>query len=114
MRHVARVEPQIGWVESRFNPAAVNHNGGQRGRDLGIMQINSRWLPKLEGLGMDPERIHDPCTNIYVGAWVLRGNIDRYGPTWRAVGAYNASSRREDLRTAYVHKVIAALDEAKL
>ena len=96
-------------VESNFDPSAFNANGGVKGNDLGIMQINSRWLPTLEAQGMAPERIHDPCTNIHVGAWVLRGNIQTYGWTWRAVGAYHASSRREDLREAYVQRVIRAL-----
>ncbi len=89
-------------VESSGNPSALNRNtnGSQ---DIGLMQINSSWLPVLGRYGIQQHHLYDPCTNVHVGAWVLAGNIARYGATWMAVGAYNARSHVK--RKAYVAKV---------
>lgn len=95
----------IARVESNLNPAAtgVNKNGT---RDLGVMQINSSHLPRLALRAITAQRLlTESCLNVHVGAWILRENIDRYGPTWEAVGAYNASERRPDLRLNYARKV---------
>lgn len=95
----------IGTVESSLNPRAKgrNKNGTQ---DLGVMQINTSHLPYLGKYGINESRLlNEPCLNIHVGAWVLRGNMNRYGETWEAVGAYNASPRRPDIRLSYAKKV---------
>jgi soluble lytic murein transglycosylase-like protein len=42
-------------------------------------------------VGMHPDLLWDACTNIYMGAFVLAQMKARYGDTWEAVGAYNAS-----------------------
>ena len=50
-------------------------------------------------------------TSIEVGAWLLRDLFNRLGPTWEAVGAYNAACvelKGEDCRKArdaYIRKV---------
>jgi soluble lytic murein transglycosylase-like protein len=92
----------IARTESGLNPAAVgrNRNGS---RDIGIMQINSRWLPALAAHGIAERDLFEPCTNIHIGAWILAGNIYRLGYTWDAVGAYNAVN--PTLRRAYIEKV---------
>lgn len=93
----------IGAVESGFNASAIgkNTNGTE---DLGVMQINSSWLPKLHKYGITRDiLLKQPCTNIHVGAWILADNIKRLGPTWNAVGAYNAMTPSK--REVYVHKV---------
>jgi soluble lytic murein transglycosylase-like protein len=89
-------------VESSGNPSALNRNANGS-EDIGLMQINSSWLPVLGRYGIQHHQLYDPCTNVHVGAWVLAGNIARYGPTWRAVGAYNARSHGK--RKGYVAKV---------
>ena len=89
-------------VESSGNPSALNRNANGS-EDIGLMQINSSWLPVLGRYGIQHHHLYDPCTNVQVGAWVLAGNIARYGPTWRAVGAYNARSLVK--RKGYVAKV---------
>ena len=89
-------------VESSGNPSALNRNANGS-EDIGLMQINSSWLPVLGRYGIQHHHLYDPCTNVHVGTWVLAGNIARYGPTWRAVGAYNARSHVK--RRAYVAKV---------
>jgi soluble lytic murein transglycosylase-like protein len=89
----------ISKVESGFDPAAINrsHRSRTGSIDLGLMQINSRWVqrPPLSQLGYSPTALLDPCTNVKVGAWVLSDLFRRYGSTgdglWSAVGAYNAA-----------------------
>ena len=85
-----------------MNPHAIgrNRNGS---RDLGLMQINSAWLPTLAKYGITERDLFEPCTNIHVGAWILAGNVSRLGYTWEAVGAYNAANPA--LRRAYIEKV---------
>lgn len=92
----------IAQTESGMNPLALgrNRNGS---RDIGLMQINSAWLPTLATYGISERDLYQPCTSIHVGAWVLAGNFHRLGYTWDAVGAYNAAS--PDLRLAYARKV---------
>jgi len=99
----------IARTESALNPAAIgrNRNGSF---DIGLMQINSVWLPALAAHGIGARELLEPCTNIHVGAWILAGNVQRLGYTWDAVGAYNAAS--PGLRRAYAAKVHAQLAAA--
>lgn len=98
--------------ESRFDPTAVGLNRDGT-RDIGVMQINSWWLPRLAEYGIEERHLFEPCTNVSVGAWILAANFGRYGYTWDAVGAYNAgtaeSERIRQRREDYAHKVAAQL-----
>jgi len=109
----------IAKVESGFDPRAVNGtHATQTGTvDLGLMQINSSWLPRLARHGITRERLLDACTSVTVAAWILADLFARHGVSWEAVGAYNAScARLEPLacgarRASYARKVEAALRE---
>ena len=92
----------IARTESALDPQAVGRNRNGT-RDIGLMQINSAWLPTLAVHGIGERELFDPCTSIHVGAWILAGNVQRLGYTWDAVGAYNAANPA--LRRAYVDKV---------
>lgn len=98
MRAIAQVESG-----TRTNVISPNTDGSF---DIGLMQINSSWLPRLSQEGITKQSLFDPCTNAYVGAWILSENIRQFGPTWIAIGAYNASS--PDKRLAYARKVYDA------
>lgn len=99
----------IGKTESGFNPKATNQNTGSH--DIGIMQINSRWLPTLSQYGITQASLYDTCTNIRVGAWILAQNIRRHGYNWKAVGAYNAATPAKQV--IYARKVLSLAHRAK-
>lgn len=97
-------------VESGLDPRATNRSNKNGSRDIGLMQINSAWLPTLGRWGITEERLYEPCISAYVGAWILAGNIARHGRTWRAVGAYNAVTPSRQL--AYVRRVQKQLSKS--
>lgn len=105
------IEPEllyaIAQVESNLNPSAVNHNA-DGSRDIGLMQINSWHLPRLQASGINEQRLlNESCLAVNVGASILADFIKRYGYSWEAVGAYNAgtSEGRDTARLRYAHKV---------
>lgn len=101
------ISPMLIWsiskIESGFDSGAMGRNK-DGSVDIGIMQINSRWLPTLQRYGITRASLDDPCTNIHVGAWILANNIKQYGYNWEAIGAYNAVSVEK--RVTYARKVL--------
>jgi len=80
----------IAKTESGLNPRAFNRNK-DGSYDIGLMQINSSWLPTLKKFDVTEKQLYDPCTSIHVGAWILSASMRKHGNTWDAVGAYNSS-----------------------
>jgi soluble lytic murein transglycosylase-like protein len=95
----------IAKVESALDPLALRINRGSY--DIGIMQVNSRWLPLLRRHGIQPADLYDACTNIDVGSWILANEIARHGYTWTAVGFYHSPTRAR--QRVYTAKVARAL-----
>ncbi|QGZ66966.1 transglycosylase SLT domain-containing protein (plasmid) [Paraburkholderia acidisoli] len=89
-RHIsAQLVRAIARQESGMRADAVNTNRNGT-EDIGLMQINSSWLPTLARFGIRREHLFNACVNAYVGTWILASNIRQFGPTWKAVGAYNS------------------------
>ena len=107
----------IAKTESNFNPDAknVNKNGSV---DIGLMQINSDWLPELNKYDISRKDLEsDACLNLKVGAWILSNNVKRLGWNWDAIGAYNVGCKKlspeecQTRRGKYAWKVHAAMQK---
>ncbi|KJK22370.1 lytic transglycosylase [Burkholderiaceae bacterium 16] len=96
----------IAQHESGMRAYVINRNTNGS-EDIGLMQINTVHLPRLAKYGITRQSLFNPCVSAYVGAWILRENMDRYGPTWDAVGAYNAAS--PDKRLRYINRIYSTL-----
>jgi len=96
----------VAKVESSFNPNAINRSNRNGSVDVGLMQINSFWFPRLERMGIKKQHLFNPCVSIFVGAWIMSYNIRRHGMTKRGIGAYNSMNRETQIR--YANRVIRA------
>lgn len=106
----------IAKVESGNRDARTVENVNANGtKDIGRMQINTGWLPKLKEYGIGETELRDECTSIHVGAWILSQNIRSKGLTWDAVGAYNVGCKSlgkgecQARRGRYAQRVYRAL-----
>lgn len=98
----SRILRGIAVTESHDNPHAINRNKNGT-TDYGIMQVNSIHLRELKKYGVHRADLMNACKNINVGAWLYKQKVNKYGPTWKAVGAYHSETPRE--RNAYARKV---------
>ncbi|MFL9989517.1 lytic transglycosylase domain-containing protein [Paraburkholderia sediminicola] len=101
----------IAWQESRDRPDAL-HKNANGSTDYGLMQINSIHLTALAHYGISSRTLMEPCKNVYVAAWHLRQQMNKYGNTWRAVGAYH--SQTPALRDEYAQQIVAILRKRNL
>jgi hypothetical protein len=111
MQHLPpRVLPAIQAVEGgAVGTVSVNRDGSE---DLGVMQINTRWLPALSSrLGRDQATvraalIRNPCFNILVASAILRVYLRETGNNLMlAIGDYH--SHTPVLNQSYQLKVIS-------
>ena len=110
--HAYRVPPQaitsIMSVEGGHQGQAVgpNINGTY---DLGLMQVNSRWVPQLAQIWHVNYRTayaalrDNNCENIYVGTWILKQNIAGTGSLSSGIAHYHSATR--GLGGSYADKV---------
>ena len=90
-----RVLPSIQAVEGGA-PGVVHHNT-DGSIDLGVMQINTLWLPALSRYTrLDPAAVQDrllyrPCFNIAAAGLIMRTYLDETrGELMRAIGNYHS------------------------
>jgi hypothetical protein len=105
------VLPAIQAVEGgTIGAVSLNADGSQ---DLGIMQINSRWVPVLaQATHLSPAVVRDRlimngCYSILVAGAILRlHRAERHGDMLTAIGDYHS---RTPLRNqAYLGRVVDA------
>jgi hypothetical protein len=96
--------------------AVRNSNGTE---DLGPMQINTVWLPRLAEYGITRQQLqHDRCINILVGSWILARQLKvakgMDGPLqrriWWGIGSYHSQTPKHNVK--YSLKVWQALRAA--
>ncbi len=86
--------------------------------DLGPMQINTVWMPELAEEWNVSEATakrwvrDDPCTNMGVAAWILRGHIEETKSLSRAIAHYH--SRTPHIGSRYKKKVVTAMQRKGL
>lgn len=92
-----------------------NANGSY---DLGPMQINTVWLPKLASqwkVSRSEARRwvrDDACINVGVAAWILRQKINETGSLSRGIAYYHSGTPH--IGKKYRQKVIGAMRRAGL
>ena len=73
--------------------------------DLGLAQINSRNLPAL---GLDPDQVFDPCSNLHAAQVILLGAWSQSGGSLRgALSAYNTGNTTGIAGARYSARVYA-------
>ncbi len=104
-----RVLPAIHGVEGGW-PGAVNENSNGS-QDLGVMQVNTRWIPALAHYTGQPEPfvrqqlLMHACYNIAASGLILRTYLDEtHGDLMRAIGNYH--SHTPPLNSAYQAQVM--------
>jgi hypothetical protein len=100
----------IAQVESGINPKAYRGNS-DGSASIGLMQVNTKWLSALRDAGYDESLFWNECYNIWLGAWVLRSCVDKYGYGWRAVECYRGLSNPKG-NSPYVWAVYQVLVQA--
>ena len=86
----------LGAEGGMIGQAVRNTDGSE---DLGPMQINSRWLPRLARYGLTRKKLlMNPCANVWAGAWILARSYARDGDVWTAIGHYHSYRPKESRR----------------
>lgn len=80
--------------------------------DMGLMQINSRWLSSR----ITPRDLFDPCTNIRIGTEILSNNYRAVLPNsagphdalFRALSVYNTGKQHAGFYNGYIRRILTA------
>lgn len=88
-----------GWIGA----AVANSNGTH---DLGPLQINSWWVPKIAALVERPESHvrhwlqNDACFNAEAARWIFLSGLAVTGDYWKAIGVYHSPTAWRQARYA--------------
>jgi hypothetical protein len=92
-------DQEAGWIGAEVR----NTNGTH---DLGPLQINSWWVPKIAALIDRPAGDvrgwlqSDPCFNVGTARWIFLSALRTTGDYWRAVGVYHSPTAWRQRRYA--------------
>jgi hypothetical protein len=88
-----------GWIGAEVR----NGNGTH---DLGPMQVNSWWVPRIARLiARNESQVRtwlrdDACFNVDVARWIFLSALRDTGDFWKAVGIYHSPTRWRQIRYA--------------
>lgn len=110
-------EQEAGWIGAEI----ANTNGTH---DLGPLQINTWWVPRIARLVDRPEHQvrhwlrYNACFNAEAARWIFLSGLESTGEYWKAVGVYHsptvwrqrsyASKVATHMRARYGQNVFAA------
>ena len=77
----------MAFVESCFNPKAINRSNGNGSKDYGLFQLNSKTFYEY-----DQAYLMDVETNVHFAVQHLLGEYEKYESWEKAVIAYNAGN----------------------
>lgn len=81
--------------ENGRNGMAIHNKNGSY--DLGIMQINTSWLPTLARYGYTYSDLrYNPCKNVMAGTWILAKNLAQGNTLWSGVGNYHSHTHKHN------------------
>ena len=105
-------DPKLSTVKFRgkFQEANAINKNKNNSYDIGMMQINSFWLPTLAKYGITANDLLNPCTSVFVGSWIMAQNIKRFGFNQDGIGAYN-SPGNITIRRRYAQAVYTAYNK---
>ncbi|MHA6766207.1 lytic transglycosylase domain-containing protein [Sphingobium ummariense] len=92
-------DQEAGWIGAEIS----NTNGTH---DLGPLQVNSFWVPKLaNAVGRPPADvrawlIRDPCFNVQAARWIFLKGLSVTRDYWKAVGVYHSPTAWRQRRYA--------------
>lgn len=92
-------DQEAGWIGAQVR----NTNGSH---DLGPLQINSWWIPKIAALVDRPQAdvrswlMSDPCFNAEAARWIFLSALRTTGDFWKAVGVYHSPTAWRQQRYA--------------
>ena len=79
--------------ENGRNGQAVRNKNGTF--DLGVLQINTRWLSTLARYGYTREDLqNNPCKNVMAATWILASGLANSKTLWSGVGNYNSHTAK--------------------
>ncbi|WP_298673928.1 lytic transglycosylase domain-containing protein [uncultured Sphingomonas sp.] len=100
---------EAGWLGAEV----ANTNGTH---DLGPLQINSSWVPRIARLVGRPEKQvrywlrYDACFNADAARWIFLSALRASGDYWKAVGIYHSPTGWR--QRAYAAKVAGHMRRA--
>ncbi|WP_240334412.1 lytic transglycosylase domain-containing protein [Sphingobium estronivorans] len=95
-------DQEAGWVGAKIRNADGSY-------DLGPLQINSWWVPRISVLVHRSESDvwtwlqHDACFNVYATRWIFLTELKSVQDYWKAIGHYHSRVRWRNTR--YIQNV---------